>query len=80
MACIYLLNSHEGPQSLDFIITTYSYPLPERVLYGGAVQWLKQAVKLRLHGSDRFSDIVTTYVLKKYLQNQCNDYNQTTGP
>ena len=27
MACIYLLNSHEDPQSLDFVITTYSYPL-----------------------------------------------------
>ena len=27
MACIYLLNSREGPQSLDFFITTYSYPL-----------------------------------------------------
>ena len=27
MACIHLLNSHEGPQSLDFVITTYSYPL-----------------------------------------------------
>ena len=23
MACIYLLNSHGGPQSLDFIVTTY---------------------------------------------------------
>ena len=27
MACIYLLNSSGGPQSFDFVITTYSYPL-----------------------------------------------------
>ena len=27
MACIYLLNSHGGTRSLDFVITTYSYPL-----------------------------------------------------
>ena len=27
MACIYLLNSRGGTQSLDFVITTYSYPL-----------------------------------------------------
>ena len=26
-ACINLLNSRGGPQSLDFVITTYSYPL-----------------------------------------------------
>ena len=28
MACIYLINSSGGPQSLDFLIT-YSYPLPK---------------------------------------------------
>ena len=27
MACIYLLNSRWGPQSLDLVITTYSHPL-----------------------------------------------------
>ena len=27
MACLYLLNSRGGPQSFDFVITTYSYPL-----------------------------------------------------
>ena len=27
MACIYLLNSCGDPRSLDFVITTYSYPL-----------------------------------------------------
>ena len=27
MACIYRLNSRGGTQSLDFVITTYSYPL-----------------------------------------------------
>ena len=27
MACIYLLNSRGSPQSFDFVITTYSYPL-----------------------------------------------------
>ena len=27
MAFIYQLNSHGGPQSFDFVITTYSYPL-----------------------------------------------------
>ena len=27
MACIYLLNSHVGPRCLNFVITTYSYPL-----------------------------------------------------
>ena len=32
MACIYLLNSHEGPQSLDFVITPYSYPLFENCI------------------------------------------------
>ena len=25
MACIYLLNSHGGPQSLDLVITTYGW-------------------------------------------------------
>ena len=32
MACIYLLNSRGGPQSLDFVIITYSYPLVMAVL------------------------------------------------
>ena len=27
MACIYLLNSRGGPRRLDFVITTYRYPL-----------------------------------------------------
>ena len=27
MACIYLLNSRGGPRCLDFVITTYRYPL-----------------------------------------------------
>ena len=27
MACIFLLNSRGGTRSLDFVITTYSYPL-----------------------------------------------------
>ena len=27
MACIYLPNSCGGPKCLDFVITTYSYPL-----------------------------------------------------
>ena len=27
MSCINLLNSREGPRSLDCVITTYSYPL-----------------------------------------------------
>ena len=32
MACIYLLKSRECPQSLDFVITTFSYSLPGRTL------------------------------------------------
>ena len=32
MACIYLLNSRDDPQSLDFVITTYSYPLTKAFL------------------------------------------------
>ena len=31
MACINLLTGCGGPQSLDFVITTYSYPLPVSV-------------------------------------------------
>ena len=33
MACVYLLNSRDGPQSLDFVITTYSYPLLLRPIW-----------------------------------------------
>ena len=33
MACISLLNSRGGPQSLDFVFTTHSYPLPVQDIF-----------------------------------------------
>ena len=36
MACIYLLNSREGPRSLDFVITTYT-----KGSYQGDKNWIK---------------------------------------
>ena len=42
MAFIYLLNSCGGPQSLDVVITTYSYPLIKGASQQGPVPKQKQ--------------------------------------
>ena len=78
MDFIYLLYSRDGPWSLDFVITTYSYPLTVALYYMDrwglehSTTWIYEDWSTLLHGYMRTEALY-------YMDRFCLSYSTTSG-